>query len=208
MMTPVIPLKERQRQERRAEILRAARDVFLVNGYSGTNVDEVAERAGVGKGTIYLHFPSKDDLLIALWQEAAADLGAQLTQVTAAPGDSLQKVEDILRLFSDFFGRNVDLFMSSPEVKAAILEHIRDGGKMRELFGQIADVIRSGIAEGSISSDVDPTVAAAMLPALAQVQVRIRDWIRDESLDQASVCRSVLRIYLQGICATGYAPSV
>ena len=54
--------KIRRKEERPGEILQAALKVFAANGYAATRLDEVAERAGISKGTIYLYFNSKEEL--------------------------------------------------------------------------------------------------------------------------------------------------
>ncbi len=51
--------------QRRAEILSAATREFAARGYAGADVERIAERAGVGKGTVYRHFPRKRDLFFA-----------------------------------------------------------------------------------------------------------------------------------------------
>ncbi len=70
MMQPVTAprsLKEKQRQEREALILQAAEEVLMEKGYHETSIDEIAARVGIAKGTVYLHFPSKEDLVIGLF---------------------------------------------------------------------------------------------------------------------------------------------
>src|SRR5207302_2286127 len=61
-------LKEKQRQEREALILQAAEEVLAEKGYHETSMDEIAARVGIAKGTVYLHFPSKEDLVVALYE--------------------------------------------------------------------------------------------------------------------------------------------
>src|SRR5437868_1159254 len=61
-------LKEKQRQEREALILKAAEDVLMEKGYHETSIDEIAARVGIAKGTVYLHFPSKEDLVVAIFE--------------------------------------------------------------------------------------------------------------------------------------------
>ena len=61
--------RERERLMRRREILEAARAVFAEKGYTNATLDEVAQRAEYGKGTIYNYFDSKDDLLLAIFDE-------------------------------------------------------------------------------------------------------------------------------------------
>jgi len=60
------PKRERRKQDRPGELLEAALDLFVEKGYAATRVEEVAARAGVSKGTLFLYFPSKEDLFKAV----------------------------------------------------------------------------------------------------------------------------------------------
>jgi TetR/AcrR family transcriptional regulator len=60
------PKRERRKHDRPGELLEAALDLFVEKGYAATRVEEVAARAGVSKGTLFLYFPSKEDLFKAV----------------------------------------------------------------------------------------------------------------------------------------------
>ncbi|MGH3699716.1 MAG: TetR/AcrR family transcriptional regulator, partial [Pseudonocardiaceae bacterium] len=62
------------RDERRAQLLAAATDVFVNNGYYATVMDDIAERAGVSKPVLYQHFPSKLELYLALLERHTDEL--------------------------------------------------------------------------------------------------------------------------------------
>ena len=70
MSTPelqkVEPRFERRKEARPAELLDAALDLFVERGYAATRLDDVAQRAGVSKGTVYLYFDSKEELFKAV----------------------------------------------------------------------------------------------------------------------------------------------
>ncbi len=68
-----VPAKrERRKQARPGELLDAALDLFVEKGYAATRVEEVAARAGVSKGTLFLYFPSKEALFKAVVRESIA----------------------------------------------------------------------------------------------------------------------------------------
>ena len=58
--------RERRKQARPGELLGAALDLFVEKGYAATHVEEVARRAGVSKGTLFLYFSSKEELFKAV----------------------------------------------------------------------------------------------------------------------------------------------
>ena len=62
------------RNERRRQLLDAALEVFVSQGYHAAAMDEIAERAGVSKPVLYQHFPGKLDLYLALLDDSAEQL--------------------------------------------------------------------------------------------------------------------------------------
>ena len=68
------PRWERRKGARPAELLTAALDLFVERGYAATRLDDVAKRAGVSKGTVYLYFPSKEELFKAVVREGLVPL--------------------------------------------------------------------------------------------------------------------------------------
>ena len=58
--------REQQKQEKKQSLLTAARELFIENGVAKTSIDQIASRAQVAKGTFYLYFRDKEDLLQAL----------------------------------------------------------------------------------------------------------------------------------------------
>jgi AcrR family transcriptional regulator len=66
---PHVPRWERRKESRPAELLDAALELFVERGYAATRLDDIASRAGVSKGTLYLYFANKEDLFKALVRE-------------------------------------------------------------------------------------------------------------------------------------------
>jgi len=89
--------------ERRQAIIDAAMDEFIARGYAATRLDDVARRAGVAKGTIYLHFKDKEALFQELIRTALVPLIGRL----AAPPPSGGSVRAALEGFAETFAREV-----------------------------------------------------------------------------------------------------
>src|SRR5579859_2936806 len=86
MMQPLTAphsLKEKQRQEREALILQLAEEVLMEKGYYETSIDEIAARVGIAKGTVYLHFPSKEDLTVAIMIREIKQLIAEIEAIAS-----------------------------------------------------------------------------------------------------------------------------
>ena len=74
---PPRPPRQRRKHARPQELLDAALELFVQNGYAATHSDEVARRAGVSKGTLYLYFPSKEELFKAVVRATLSNLIAE-----------------------------------------------------------------------------------------------------------------------------------
>ena len=90
------------RQARRKQLLGAAQEVFVAQGYHAAAMDDIAERAGVSKPVLYQHFPSKLELYLALLEEHAADLVAQVRSALASTTDNRQRVAASVAAYFDF----------------------------------------------------------------------------------------------------------
>lgn len=84
--------RRRRKEERPGEIVEAAFEEFARNGFVATKLDDVAARAGITKGTIYLYFPSKEDLFLATMREMSRPSREHLEALTAAPQGSAMAI--------------------------------------------------------------------------------------------------------------------
>ena len=75
------PKRERRKQARPGELLASALELFVEKGFAATRVDEVAQRAGVSKGTLFLYFPSKEELFKAVVRENISGRFAEWTGI-------------------------------------------------------------------------------------------------------------------------------
>src|SRR5882724_7612400 len=90
--------------ERREAIIAAAMDEFIAQGFAATRLDDVAKRAGVAKGTIYLHFKDKEALFEELIRTAIVPLVSRLVAAPPAAGAS---VRDMIERFATAFIHDV-----------------------------------------------------------------------------------------------------
>jgi TetR/AcrR family transcriptional regulator len=88
--------RERRKQDRPGELLEAALDLFVEKGFAATRVEEVALRAGVSKGTLFLYFPSKEDLFKAVVREnvvaTVAQGAAELAQYQGSASELIERM--------------------------------------------------------------------------------------------------------------------
>jgi AcrR family transcriptional regulator len=90
------------RPARRRQLLGAAQEVFVAQGYHAAAMDEIAERAGVSKPVLYQHFPGKLDLYLALLDESVEALTATIRTALDSTTDNKQRVTATFQAFYDF----------------------------------------------------------------------------------------------------------
>lgn len=93
--------REQERNRRKQELLQAARAVFAEHGFGLATVDAIAQRAEVGKGTVYLYFETKEAILGELTLQALSDLAGQLQ--AASDACSLLHPDRRLRALADAY---------------------------------------------------------------------------------------------------------
>jgi AcrR family transcriptional regulator len=117
-----------QTSHTREKILAAALEVFSAKGFHGTTVDEIAERAGLGKGTVYRHFNSKKGLFSELIRLKVAELEETVQGTIDPQADVLDIIQTYLMVYFSFFDRNRDLY------KVLIQEQSDFGAEVKALY--------------------------------------------------------------------------
>lgn len=145
--------------ENRTRILKAARAQFFAYGYTAVTMDDLAAKIGMSKKTLYVYFPSKDELIGAIIREFVADIRAMADQVFNDPSLSFplklhrfsEAMANRLRLLPHILR---DLQRSAPQIFRQIEEFRHKN--IPYIFGQL---IRQGQAAGMVRPDVDPDFA-------------------------------------------------
>ncbi|WP_375476807.1 TetR/AcrR family transcriptional regulator [uncultured Jatrophihabitans sp.] len=94
------------RSARRKQLLAAAQEVFVANGYHAAAMDDIAERAGVSKPVLYQHFPGKRELYLALLDTQAEALAEAVVAALAGTDDNEQRIHAVLSAYFAFVDRD------------------------------------------------------------------------------------------------------
>ncbi len=97
------PIDEALRAQRREEILASAARVFAACGYQGTDMQALADEAGVAKGTVYLYFTSKEELFLAAVDQGVKQMKAYIDAAVAGKVDPLEWIGAAIRAYLGFF---------------------------------------------------------------------------------------------------------
>ena len=164
------------REERRAQVLRAAREVFVAQGYHTAAMDDIAERAGVSKPVLYQHFPGKLDLYVALLDDGIAVLLDTLRASLEATTDNKQRVRGAIAAYFAFVddpdGAYRLVFESDLTNEPAVRYRVEAADDACSLMlGRV-------IAEDTGLSAAQAELLAAGL--LGMAQIASRRWLREE----------------------------
>jgi TetR/AcrR family transcriptional regulator len=150
--------REREKEERRQSILQAARAVFFENGFHRATVDDVAERAEVSKGTVYLYYESKETILAFLLLEGLDELVDTLAAAYAAtePLAATERVRRLSQAYLTFFEEQPEYFRL---LMAMDRGHFQDS-VTAEIYGQVLAASLEGLdwAAKAIQQGVDERV--------------------------------------------------
>ncbi len=103
-ITAPIPARRLRPSDRRAEIVAAARQVFLATGYSGVGLAEVASTGAVSRGSIYRYFPNgRSDLFVAVADDLLGELHGRLRYAASVPFSPAKRIEHLIAALFAFF---------------------------------------------------------------------------------------------------------
>lgn len=194
-------LKERQRAEREALILDAAERMLQEVGYQDLVMEALAERVGIGKGTIYLHFPSKEELVSAIIERGMARMTAIIAGIASERERSAyDRLYDVLTTLVARHPGWVHL-LSGPAGTELLTALHRRRNKDERFAGLVAALVAL-IDEGKARGEFDPAIASgvAAIGLLSVVRTLSVPGAADRlGLDPDAVAASSIRLYFHGI---------
>jgi AcrR family transcriptional regulator len=98
------------RGARRLQLLRAAQEVFVAQGFHAAAMDDIADRAGVSKPVLYQHFPGKRELYLALLEQQVDELADRVAQAMAGTDDNRSRVDGAVGAYFDFIDAEGEAF--------------------------------------------------------------------------------------------------
>jgi AcrR family transcriptional regulator len=186
------------RSARRKQLLAAAQQVFVANGYHAAAMDDIAERAGVSKPVLYQHFPGKLELYLALLDTQAEMLRTAVTSALAETDDNRERIHGVLTAYFDFVGR-------SDEDGAFRLIFETDLGNepaVRERVEAVTQKTMEAVAD-TVAGDTGLDRARAELLSTAltgAAQVAARWWLASERpISQVDAVRLLESLLWRGI---------
>lgn len=176
---------------RRAQILDAAAEVLTERGARATTMDRVAEVAGVAKGTVYLHFASKDALFGALRARYDEDLLSAAGEALGSTGSPRQRLEGLL-------GQAIVLHARRAELHHVLFHEIggSEEAAMRRFRVLLAGFVEAGVRSGDFDVDDVEIAAALLLHGLHGILV---DFLHARRVDEDAFIAATVSVLLGGL---------
>lgn len=204
-MTTPRSLKERQREERERLIIQAAVDLLLEKGYHEMSMDEIATRVGISKGTVYLHFPSKEDLVFAVLQEDRQRFQRTVEEILATDVSPEAKLRSLLEyVYGGRLSKSFQVFTAvfqNSELRSRLIEKKAEFTKS---WSGIAQRITHVLEEGKARGEFDPTMPTAVLLNIFVSLLAPRNYdeiMLQEHVPPEEMARYVSRFFIKGVAA-------
>ena len=158
------------RHERRRQLLDAALEVFVSQGYHAAAMDDIAERAGVSKPVLYQHFPGKLDLYLALLDQSVDELVATVRDALESTTDNKQRVAATFTAYFEYVAGEGQafrlVFESDLSNEAAVRERLERGQQ------ECAQMISQMVEQDAGLDDDEAHLLSVAMVGLAQVTAR------------------------------------
>jgi len=211
--------KEREKTERRKMIMNCARELILTDGVEGVSMGDIAKKSELSKATLYLYFPSKDDLFNEICEESANMFIDSVRPLLKEGITGLEALKRYWRAYLEVFGRSSDmlilfslrryLFLSFPLIPGG--ENNKTAVRYTYmLYYLIKDLIEQGISEGSFDADTDSDMVSRTILSLFFYIVENAAKLPKNEMNSSAVIeemRNVFQIILRGIAREGIEKS-
>lgn len=188
--------RERKKERTRQEIYRAAMDLFLARGFDSVTIEEICQAADVARGTFFLHFPTKDALLLEYGVQVTQELDALLESHGGGATTALRKILMFLAERATRHAAIVQLLVRETMLRPSTLADVAE--QSRGLSDFFADLVRQGQQSGELRRAVNPRLAAAMITS--SYFTIVGEWARGEKkFDLAATIQQSLHIILHGL---------
>lgn len=191
--------KERLVAQREQAILETARNMFAEKGFHNTNLNDVAQAVGIARGTIYLHFPTKEELLLAIINQAEEYLLTRLNKAIRPGDDPVAKLSKVLKeLLHTYENYGGLIKVMSDDLRRVVAQKLYGGDRVRPLPDFVQRIIEEGKQAGIIKKEINTAVAAYALFSVVTIGT-YQELIFGGQVSGEEIARSAVEIYLKGV---------
>ena len=184
------------RLARRRQLLSAAQEVFVENGYHAAAMDEIAERAGVSKPVLYQHFPGKLELYLALLDLHIDDMVNRCREALASTTENKLRVQATFSAFYDFVSTQGEAFRLVFESDLRNVAPVRQ--RVERSLNECAEMVSAVIQEDTGCTSDEAHLLGVGLVGMAEVSARY--WVtKHGSIPKDAAEQLMARLAWRGI---------
>lgn len=196
----------KDRSDKRRIITEAAVEVFAQKGFHQARVSDVARRAGVADGTIYLYFKNKEDLLLSIFEEKMKVLLTGLGEALEGIDDPIERIRSFACFHLSTVRKNratAEVLQVELRLSKKFMKEYRPE-KLWAYLGVFGSIVREGQRRGLFRGDLDPFLASwAFFGSLDEIAMQ---WVLSRKTDRFSLtaaAEQVSKIFIRGMLAEG-----
>jgi AcrR family transcriptional regulator len=188
-------------ERRRAEILDAATAVFSENGFAAADVQEIANKTGVGKGTVYRYFPSKEELFLAAVDHGMRNLKLAVDAAAASAKQPLDRIAEGVLAYLTFFDERPEIVELLVQERASFRDRKRptyfvhreaNMGPWQDLFREL---IRTGTFRDMPTDRISDVISDLLYGMM------FTNYFAGRKTSPANQCKDALDILFHGLLA-------
>lgn len=161
-------------KDTRKDIFNYGKEMFSLNGFKDTNVSDITKAAGIGTGTFYNYYTSKEDLFMAIYLEENEKLKKNILESINLDEDPLILVKELM--FLNLKGMNSNPILKewyNKDVFGKIEQHFREKKGLEQvnfIYNSFSEIIKKWQAEGKMRNDIDSETIMAIFTAIVTVE--------------------------------------
>ncbi len=205
-MKRTLERKEKEKENRKSEILKAAVKIMKKNGLNGLNMEQIADETALAKGTIYLYFKSKEEILATLTIKARKLLYKEFIKVDESNLDPLQKLKEIILVNYQFFKKNALFYglVSLYEANHTLDESEEMYASSSAITAIVAKIANQAKVEGKLNPNLDPLNLTMILwgmtvGILQLLKVRGPLMQKELNITENQILETYLETFISGI---------
>lgn len=190
---------QQRSEETRARLLQAAAKEFSTSGYDAASVDDICAEAGVSKGAFYHHFPSKQAVFIALFEDwlKGVDAGLEAAHQSTVP-ETLAGMSHMLPMIFAQAGGQLPMFLEFwRQASHDDVVWTKISAPYQRYLDYFAALVRQGVTEGSFRK-VDPESAAQVIVSFA-VGLLLQGLLAPDNTDWQKTAEESIKILMKGL---------
>ena len=202
--------REERKQLSRRKILDAAREVFFRDGFMAANLDEVAQKAGVAKGTLYRYFDSKAELYVAVLAHNGEIFKQRMRETVSGDAAAADRIHHASKFYFDHWIRNRDYFQIFWAIEnQAVIGELPPGvvEEVSTLWEECIEIVAGIVSQGVESGEFrrcDPWEVANILWTVANGLIQTEKSATRRSLRRVSLetaFNDAIELFLRGLAA-------